>query len=165
MEHLEIEINIQNLMDLYKANDTARRVLDYFAQRERGRKETTVDALVGALARNGDEAPSRQQIIDVFKALQELGCGDFRAGRRGWKSRFEWTVDLMSVGRAASGEDSTIESVSEQDEDDSFELLKHRFQLRPGCEPVVFELPADLTENEASRLAGFVKTLPFEQGA
>ncbi|MEL7368994.1 MAG: hypothetical protein AAFN74_08800, partial [Myxococcota bacterium] len=37
----------------------------------------------------------------------------------------------------------------------------HRFMVRPGVE-VAFDLPADLTQAEARRLAHFVVALPFD---
>ena len=37
---------------------------------------------------------------------------------------------------------------------------QHRFQLRPGLE-ITFDLPSDLTEKEADRLARMIQTLPL----
>ena len=40
-------------------------------------------------------------------------------------------------------------------------LFKHTFRLRPD-QSVTVELPADLTSQEAARMARFIETLPFQ---
>ncbi len=42
------------------------------------------------------------------------------------------------------------------------DFLTHKFNLRPDLK-VVFNLPLDLTEKEAQRLAGFITSLPMEE--
>lgn len=46
-----------------------------------------------------------------------------------------------------------------QESDTATGALRHSFHLRPNFQ-VVVELPADLTEREAERLARFVQSLP-----
>jgi hypothetical protein len=105
-------------------------------------------------------------VIRTFKALDEYGCGTFKAGRKGWPSRFEWTAQMVSVGQAASGETEQVEETveAETEEEEPIAALKHVFRLRADV-MVSFELPRDFTPTEADRLAAFVKTLPFETGS
>jgi Protein of unknown function DUF262 len=57
----------------------------------------------------------RRDIIALFRKLQELGCGQFVEGRRGWPSRFVWSAGLTSVGRAAAGESQPIATISTEE--------------------------------------------------
>jgi hypothetical protein len=105
-------------------------------------------------------------VIEVLRALQSLGFGEFKAGRKGWPSRFETEYGLVSVGRVATGESADVETVTAEDveeneDDERDQMLDHRYQLRPGF-VIAFSLPQNLTRNEAIRLADFIKTLPFE---
>jgi len=106
---------------------------------------------------------SRGQVIDAFRRLEDLAAGQFVAGRRGWPSRFVWSVGMVSVGKTAAGEAEEIEQLPEEqvEEETGRELLAHTFHLRTDLQ-VTFELPPDLTPNEADRLASFIKTLPIE---
>jgi hypothetical protein len=153
----------KRLKDLYAQDDAARAVLDHLAGLQRNRKQTTVDRLLVAVRQGGYEDLTRGAIVQVLKRLEELECGTFITGRWGHASRFQWDVNLTDVGRAASGEETKIEPVSEEangaDEDEA-DILGHTFRLRPDVS-VTLELPADLSQAEASRLAEFVKTLPF----
>ncbi len=69
---------------------------------------------------------------------------------------------MVSVGQAAAGETTKVEEITEEDrgEEDGANMLKHSFRLRPDV-TVSFELPSNVTANEAQRLADFLKTVPF----
>ncbi len=74
---------------------------------------------------------------------------------------------MISVAKAAKGEEQTIakldpgESVSSEDECDvPAGTLRHAYRLRQDL-MINLELPANLTTKEATRLAEFIKTLPF----
>lgn len=100
----------------------------------------------------------------MFRSLDELECGDFKTGRRGWPSRFEWTAEIISVGRAAIGEQEDIQQIDideEADAEDETDWLTHTFHLRPNVE-IEIELPMDLSPDEASRITQFIAALPFE---
>ena len=76
---------------------------------------------------------SRSQLLVVFKALNDLGCGEFKVGRRGWPSRFEWSSGIISVGRAAIGEQENVEQIEgtpEEEVDTETDWLTHTFHLR-----------------------------------
>ena len=43
-----------------------------------------------------------------FKQLEALEAGQFVTGRRGWPSRFVWSVGMVSVGKTAAGETPSL---------------------------------------------------------
>jgi hypothetical protein len=159
-------VDVEQLKQMYKLDDAARVLLDHFAGFQRNRKQTTVDRVLYAVRREGHDL-TRGDVVRIFKALSECGCGDFVAGRWNHPSRFEWEVSLVEVGRAAAGEDTKVEAISseepEESEEQGSDVLAHSFVLRPGAPPVILELPSDLSAREAARLGEFIKTLPFSE--
>lgn len=156
------------LQTLYQSSREARWILDHFASRQRNRKVTTADRLYYVLNREHDEI-SRRDVIECFRQLEEIGCGEFIVGRQGYPSRFEWAVSLISAGQAAIGEAEDVEAIGQDvleagEDDDSEEehsgVGEHRFVLRRDF-VVRIELRYDVTTMEASRLADFIKTLPL----
>ncbi|MCK9914775.1 hypothetical protein MXD81_37020, partial [Microbacteriaceae bacterium K1510] len=131
---------------------------------------TTVDRLEVILRQHSAEC-SRADLIGVLKSMEEIGCGVFIIGRRGQPSRFQWHFKMTEVGKAAQGAQDSVSLVDfeeEEEEEDENEdivpppgVIRHTFNLRPDY-TLSFELPADFNQREASRLAEFVKTLPFE---
>jgi hypothetical protein len=156
-----VNIDEVALQRLYRENRAARAILDHFASRERNWSVTTVDRLLANVTNEGPQI-SRGDVIDVLKKLEEARCGEFRVGRRGWSSRFVWSVGMVAVGQSAAGEPVEIELVAPEDqgEEAELQLLGHKFQLRPDL-AVSIDLPRNLTATEASRLADFIRTLPF----
>jgi hypothetical protein len=157
-------VNVDGLRDLYKTNVIGSTFLDRAAQREWDCGETTVERAQTILRDHGTEA-SRGAIVDLYQQLEQLGCGKFIVGRKHKHSRFAWNVSISSVGKAAAGEHEAIMPAPDADVDaDTSEanpdLLQHTYHLRRGTS-VTFELPADLTKQEAERLASFIKTLPL----
>ncbi len=82
------------------------------AQRERDRTETTVERTITILNEAGRKV-SRGEAVDLFRRLEDLGCGQFIIGRRGAPSRFVWAVGIVSVGKAAAGESQIVEVIPE----------------------------------------------------
>ncbi len=152
------ELNIEGLKELYGSNKSARAFLDHCAKRTNNQTETKVDRIL-AILQNEEQDLTRGDIIDLFRKLTELKCGTFVTGRRGWPSRFVWSASMINAGRAATGEAPQIEAGEAEEVSEA--MLTHSFHLRPETK-VDFNLPADLTKNEAERLAGFIKTLPIE---
>lgn len=145
------------LRTFYKTSAAAAKILDHFASRVRDRKVVEVDRLEKLLP-----DITRADIIDVFKQLDELGFGRFVVGRRGASSRFEREVSLPSLGKAAAGLGAIVAIAEDSDDaEDEAITISHQYRLRPTFVAQI-DLPADLTENEAERLAGFIRTLPFE---
>jgi len=163
-------VDLSILKKLFVSNKTSSIAFEIFKDREKDSKETKLERLEDLIRFQGG-SPSRVDIVSLLKGLQEAGCGRFIVGRRGAASRFEWSVSLRSVGRAAtsgSGEVSQIDlDADERDgDDDSMDeadnaSITHTFALRPEYR-VKLRLPTDLTAREAKRLADFLRTLPFD---
>jgi len=161
----EDKVNFECLRSLYRDQGAARTVLDHIANRARNLRKITVDRILTSISTEGKEL-SRGDVISVFRELENCGCGTFITGRKGHPSRFEWRVQMTSVGRVAAGESEQIEEVApdEMSEEESGSLVMHTYRLRPDV-PITLELPIDLTPQEASRIARFIETLPFNEGS
>lgn len=146
------------LKKLYRSSNVAQAFFDLAAQRKNDQQETTVERAIDSLGNRFD----RSKVVDLFRNLQQLRCGTFVLGRHTHKSRFVWGVSMISVGRAATGEISEIEDINEPDEEEiESEFLIHTYHLRADLH-IDINLPVDLTQREAERLAMFLKSLPFE---
>jgi hypothetical protein len=158
-------VDTKGLKEVYLKNSAAAVILDEFARRERNRSETKVDNLLYLKVEN--RPITRGEVIQVFQELQLIGCGTFIVGRKGHSSRFQWIVGLPSVGKAAAGEDVPLDAISDEDREQAEEapegeLENYGFPLRPNLK-VELRLPTDLSSAEASRLADFIKALPFDR--
>ena len=103
--------DIDGLRELYRESAVARAFLDHAAKRERDQSETKVDRILVRLKAEGHDY-LRREVIALFRKLQDLSCGQFVEGRRGWVSRFVWSAGLRSVGRAAAGGSWPIAQIS-----------------------------------------------------
>src|ERR1035438_4439468 len=106
--------NIELIPKLYRESPVAQAFFDHAAKRERDQSETKVDRILILLRAEGHAFP-RRDIINLFRRLEEQGCGQFVEGRRGWPSRFVWSAGLISVGRAAAGESQPIARISTEE--------------------------------------------------
>lgn len=173
--------SVTKLQRLYKHHSVYRAVFGWLAERDENPTETRVDMAVKAL---GPKLTYRD-LVAFFKKLENAGVGRFIVGRRGGRSRFEWTYTAESVGKAALGESKKLvalhqmgseepgdfegftderdgEPEGEEDENEGEGLLRTEYLLRPDLRlPVV--VPVDMTEGEANRLADFIRTLWFER--
>jgi hypothetical protein len=158
---------IQGLRALYRGEDK-----DYeaffksAATRHRNRWTTSIENMRKMFDGSYEDAKI------VAKEMQKLGVGNYIWGRHGAESRVVWKFRLDSIGQVAVGQhedlvekDADTEAEEESDDDavrapDGY--LSHNFTLRLN-ETITLNLPADLTETEANRLAEFVKALPFER--
>lgn len=170
---MEQQLNMEAIWELYSTDKTARTLFDNLAKRAYNSREQSVNQLERCLEKDGVEV-SRRDITHLLKELQRAGCGEYVVGRKGHPSRFRWYVETVDVGRRAAGTPSDIRHGSPNGVGDTLvetrvdghspansDEFTHRFQLRPDL-LVSFRLPADLTTPEATRLADFIKTLPFE---
>lgn len=150
------------LKGLCATDDAARKLFQNFQTRTKDARSTSVERaawLAGA---------DYGAMLAVFRQLEKMGAGRFIPGRHGWKSRMEWAFSIRSLAQVAQGQKAKPEEVPadavEDEGQDAAESvdgkLKHEFQLRDGFR-LQIELPVDLTEKEAERLAAFVRTLPF----
>ena len=159
-------VNTAGLSELYRESDVAQKLLDHFASRTNDSRVTKLDRAKAVLDAR-DVRASVAEVRAVFRQLEKLGCGKYVIGRRGHPSRFIWTSGLVSVGQVASGRGIDVEKVrlsSDVEDGSSADTLEHVFQLRPTV-TVRLSLPANLTATEATRLADFIRTLPFEPGS
>jgi hypothetical protein len=164
-------LNLKALKSLYASDSAAKAVLDEFASRQRNQQTTKLEQLLFRLNNSGIGV-AKGDVIDVLRRLDEFGCGNFRTGRKGHPTRFEWKYDLVSVGKAAAGGTQAVEEIQlPADQDNGDEevsakaipegAIQHTFQLRPDWQ-IELTLPSDLSSREAGRLSDFVKTLPFD---
>ncbi len=147
---------------LYASDATAKSFFDNFARRRRARWETSVQRTLVNLQADGQNV-SRGDIVSLFKKFADLNVGQFIVGRHNHVSRFAWSVSNIDLARAATGEANEIPEQPEPAAEDAAEdeyTLEHSYNLREDFS-FDFELPVDLTENEANRLSAFIKTLPF----
>lgn len=151
------------LREFYNENEHAKLILDDFAARTNNQRVTKVEQILSRLKLS--DLP-RWAVVKVFRELGEFGFGRFVEGRHGHPSRFIWSSSSVDVGRAAAGtagiEIAPIPAEDDEEEDEGEEvpLVSHPFNLRPNL-TVTIALPGDLTEKEAERLAGFLRTLPL----
>ena len=150
----------EELQELYETDDTASAFFDHIATRKRNQSETKVKRILKLLMDEGTEV-SRGNMIRLLKNLQELGCGQFVTGRHGWPSRFIWDVAMTNAARIAAREEEDINDIEDGTTEEA-DFIEHLYNLRPDLE-LTIDLPVDLTEKEAVRLARFIKSLPMEE--
>jgi len=163
-------VDLEGLRSLFKSSETAKVLFQNLAKREKNSLISKVERMQSLLANEGI-AINRSDVIWFFQELERLNCGKFRKSRTlkggGYNpARFEWRVELISVGRAAIGEAETVsptnpEHLSTPEDDTTGVTIKHPYQLRPNLK-ITIELPADFSSREAQRVSDFVKTLPFD---
>lgn len=158
-------VNETRLKEVYEVSEVAKAFLDHMAARQRNQSETKVDRTLVILSGESIDF-ARGDIVGLFQHLQEAGCGQFIIGRRGWPSRFVWSVGSLAASRLASGEVQEVEDITTDEEGDGGsereEFASHSFNLRPDL-VVTMDLPADLSTKEAERLSLFVRSLPMEE--
>jgi len=162
---------VKQLQALNATNKAASAFFEQASARQRHQTET--------LVRRAAEVCHVEywQMKEVFQKLAEMGIGTYITGRRGFESRVKWLYGLRSIGRAARGEHQALLSLQGEDfgpEDESVEpilapplaeatpiVTEHSYKLRPD-HTLQLTLPTDLSAREAERLAGWIRTLPFE---
>ncbi|WP_371324085.1 hypothetical protein VX159_00725 [Dechloromonas sp. ZY10] len=157
-----LSMNISALESAYQTNQVAQAICDHMANRDKNQTETKLHRMLTHLQNDGFDF-KRGDVIGAFRLLENVGCGKYVEGRHGWPSRFVWMTKSLLVSSAAKGQEPPIHEATPDCDNDSaedIEFIEHSFVLRPDI-PISFELPADLTEYEASRIAAFIKTLPF----
>jgi hypothetical protein len=162
------EFDIGSLRRAYDRNPAVKRIMDYVANRKNNSEQLIADRLEAIFAR--DDVPlARGEIVQAFKEFQNLGLGEFLVGRRGQPTRFRWRVQMIEAGRSARGEIDSVPLIDAAGEElevvqnapSTKSVIRHSFNLRPNFS-VDVSLPPDFSEREASRLAEFIKTLPFD---
>jgi hypothetical protein len=85
------------LQELYQKDTAARTLLDWAAGRTNDAAETSIDRLMHVTGIGRSEA------VELSRIFDEIGCGEFVIGRKGWKSRIRWQYSLINLGEAAQG--------------------------------------------------------------
>lgn len=161
---------VVGLRDLYVNNVVAKRLFDKFSAFRNDVRMTLVTR-AAYLA-----ASTQSEMVALFRALDDLGAGKFKVGRRGSKTRIDWSYSLRSLGQISQGaanhpefidptnvEESDAEGVGIEALDNVInDQISHSFQLRADLR-IIFNLPADITAKEAERLAGFIRQVPFDE--
>lgn len=154
-------MNTDKLRKLYSSNEVAQLFIDKLAMRQRNRQSTSVDQAKRILSQENQNI-NRGEIVSIFRAFEEADCGQFVTDRHNNPLRFEWKVPMIQMAKAASGETTGDQDTIETSNEEIQDFLAHQFHLRPEI-TVELELPIDLTDSEAKRLADFVRALPFDQ--
>jgi hypothetical protein len=156
-------MNIEFLTRIYEENPAVKAICDHMANRPNNQRETLLHRMIAHLARDGSDF-RKTEVIQGFRQLAEAECGKYVEGRHGWKSRFVWSVKSRRVAAAALKQEAPaeVEADDEIEEAADDEMIEHAYVLRPDLS-LSFDLPADLTRNEAERLATFIGTLSFEE--
>jgi hypothetical protein len=156
-------MKIDRLREIYEESPVVKAICDHMGNRLNNQSETFLHRMLAHLERDGIDV-RRGEAIHAFRRLEEAECGRYIEGRHGWKSRFVWSVKSRQVGAAARG----LGVVAELEVDDEVEkaadddMIDHSYVLRPELS-ISFELPADLTRNEAERLSLFIGSLSFDE--
>lgn len=117
-------INYVALRELHRSLPAAQKLIAMLAEQDSPAEWVTVDELEALDV-------GRRNAIDLLRALEEHGVGEFRVGRKGHPSRFVWAIDprqlvmrLRGEARADEHEDededeaSALESGEDEDEDE-----------------------------------------------
>lgn len=161
--------NIESIRSLIPLGSPGRRFVTQISERGREPKghETPIDDAVAC-------GLSKAEAIKLFRALENAGCGEFRVGRRSKKTRIVWSQSAITLAKEVltGGADDHRSHQATADKAPSARSPAivqssgtamahvHHFLLRPNCE-IRFELPLDLTDEEAMRLTEFIRALPF----
>jgi hypothetical protein len=98
-----------------------------------------------------------QAVVDVNKT-EEVN----QANQELEKAHREPEQDIEVVREPENSRDLGIKELSAANQERAEKFLTHSFPLRPNL-VISLNLPLDLTDSEAERLSGFIKTLPFSR--
>ena len=104
--------DLQGIRRLYANSAVARAFLDHVAGRKNDQSETKIERILSLLRRDGHDF-SRSDIGGLFRNLEDISCGTYIIGRRGYPSRFKWSVGITSLAKVATGESQRIEEPAE----------------------------------------------------
>lgn len=117
-----------SLRHLVTTNPDARDFLKLLSSRGKSTRggRTTAVYLVRQFRDDVGREISRQQAVELLKALAACGVGSYVVGRSGQETRLEWKFKTTSVGRAALDGPGGLESLGA-----SRSSRKKRKRLRP----------------------------------
>jgi hypothetical protein len=178
------EADLRNLQDIYKANANTKLAFKYFSSCTPEENTVTAEELDKFFKENG-VSDARPQIVRLFQDLQNRHFGEYKIGRRTQKTRFiSSRLNLRKLGKIVlqgsqasitmaekMGQSSTIgntpQNNTESDQkafftsvESGIDMVPYPFPLRPNL-TITLNLPKNLTDSEADRLAGYIKALPI----
>ena len=165
MNSLISDLTSKTLSQHYSTNANLKSLVDWLASKQ---NDSLILKASVAAYRTGKSEP---EMREVFKVLGMLGLGTYITGRKGGKTRFEFSHSSRSLQKAAS-QGSLVQPIdkksSENDLEDEievetaprFESLEHAFNLRNDF-VVRLKLPKDFSGKEAARLSAFINSLPM----
>lgn len=114
---------VEAVRSLYASDQNAKALFDHSAAREKDASSTSIDRIAHVVG------ISRPEALALAKSLEHARCGQFVVGRRGWKSRFIWAYSCISLGKAASGQDSILQEPSDEAGTDSIAARQSNGEL------------------------------------
>jgi len=158
----DLGVKKDQLRVLYRDDPLAKQLFDDLASRTKNYREQKVDRTAYLL--NANQASVRE----VFKRLEEAGCGRLIPGRRGHVTRFQWFLGMVEVGKYAAKQATSLPVIEPTEPEPEAEAdgavanadFTHTFQLRAD-RVVSITLPPDFKEAEAARLGTWLSTLPL----
>lgn len=102
--HLEVS----ELARLYSSDSTVRALCDHMAARDNNQRETKLERLLQRIDREGYSS-DRSQVIAALRRLEAVGCGRYVEGRRGWPSRFVWSIPSRTVSGFARADAAALD--------------------------------------------------------
>lgn len=129
-------MNYEALLQLYRSRSVFRKLLDTIAAEGLDENRTIVEELV-------DGETSRRVVVNLLRDLTVMGCGEFKVGRKGHPSRFNWNVDPHALGQrlakaanaGSDGEDGEDDEAVEVD-DGEHDNGEHDDEAAEVSEPV-----------------------------
>ena len=109
-----------------------------------------------------DELCYRPSAIATLRSWEKHRWGKFIVGRRGSETRFQISPAATKAlkGMAPPPTTAVTSRTSKSPAPAKPIFVDHLFKLRPDLE-LKLNLPTDLTDREASRIARFVETVPL----
>lgn len=134
-------MNYEALLQLYRSRSVFRKLLDTIAAEGLDENRTIVEELV-------DGETSRRVVVNLLRDLTVMGCGEFKVGRKGHPSRFNWNVDPHALRRrlakaANAGRDGEDDEAAELEADDEHDNGEHDEEAAEVSEPVQATLGLD----------------------
>lgn len=149
------EIDDEKLRSKYKTEPHFRTLMDFFRVQTKDDRTVEVRQLTDRMGKAGIKV-YRHDVIRMLQSLQGEERGWFWIGRRGHESRFDFYASSIEMAKVAASEIAAPKKAAPPPT-----MITHKFRLRADLE-ISLELPSDLTDKEVTRIADFLKTLPFD---
>lgn len=149
--------SVSDLRESYANWSPTRRFVQWARALETTPPETETAELAELLHLKSAEAK------ELFSGIETLGLAKFIVGRRRHASRLQWHFTLPSIAAVAVGETDDFEPIGRSSlptRDPKSQLIDYVFPLRRDL-TVKLSLPADISEQDITRLTAFLKTLPL----